>query len=341
MYKLKNELLLIGPRQAKNGKIGGVVVLFENLLLNLDRKQISYIIADSNSDNYSNKLTMFFNVINKIFKVGTYQHISLNGTAKDYLYFSPILLMINIIFGKQFSLRKFAGNFDEYHASLNVISRFFVNLLLKRSSVNFFETQSLVGKFKKFNKNTCWFPNVRPQQTIKSKSYTEGEEFKVLFCSQVSTEKGVLDLINAVKNMENVTLTIAGPISDITLINIEELCPENVKYVGVVDNEAIYDFISDYHCFVLPTYYEGEGYPGAIIEAFMVGLPVISTKWRQIPELVENSGILVEPRSIEYLIKAILDVRRKHSYFQKKSIERSAYFEDYPNTTIFLKKIIS
>ncbi|MDO6776592.1 glycosyltransferase [Shewanella sp. 3_MG-2023] len=339
MSKYNNELLLIGPKQSSDGKIGGIVVLFENLLINLDNNKVKYSVADSNSANYSSKLSMFFYVVRKLITIGTYKHISLNGTAKDYLYFSPVLLVMRFIFRKSYSLRKFAGNFDEYHASLNFLSRFIINTLLKNSSANFFETLSLVQKFKKFNSNTFWFPNVRPIQNRRSLAYCTGEKFKLLFFSQVSTEKGVLDLIDAVKSMDNVELTIAGPISDDSLTRFDKLCPKNVNYVGMIDNDAVYDFISNFHCFILPTYYEGEGYPGAIIEAFMVGLPVISTNWRQIPELVESFGVLVEPKSIDQLIMAIDKVKGDHACFQEKSLERSIVFQDVPNTIKFLNKM--
>ncbi|PME15309.1 hypothetical protein BCV44_15800 [Vibrio cyclitrophicus] len=272
-------------------------------------------------------------------KIGTYEHISLNGTVKDYLYFGPVILIISLMFRKTFSLRKFAGNFDEYYASLNIIDKFIINCILKKSSANFFETKSLVDKFKRFNTNTFWFPNVRPLQEIRSIPYYLGDEFKVLYFSQVSTEKGILDLIDTVKSMKNVTLTIAGPISDDSLVDFEKLLPKNARYVGMIDNEKVYEFISNYHCFVLPTYYEGEGYPGAIIEAFMVGLPVVSTSWRQIPELVEDYGVLVKPRSISQLKNAIKDIQDNHEKFRKKSIERAIDFQDIPNTIKFLNEI--
>ncbi|TVP09753.1 hypothetical protein AYI96_14905 [Shewanella sp. MSW] len=282
---------------------------------------------------------MFVNVIKKISKFRTYEHISLHGTAKDYLYFGPIILLLKIFFKKKYSLRKFAGNFDEFYASLNFINRYLIRLLLRCSSVNFFETLSLVDAFKKFNVETYWFPNVRPLQEVRSIPYINGEKFKVLYFSQISNEKGILDLIEAVKPLDNVLLTIAGPISDKNLKNFESLCSNNVEYVGMIGNSEVYNFISNHHCFVLPTFYPGEGYPGAILEAFMVGLPVISTNWRQIPELVGQHGILVEPRSITQLRSAIVRVMSNHCHFKQLSIERASAFEDSKNTNMFLSKI--
>lgn len=340
MFKANKTLLFIGPRQSNDGKVGGIVVLFENLLLNLSSKGILYNSVDSNSANYKNKINMFSVVAKKIFQFRKYEHVSLHGTAKDYLIFGPLIMCVCLFFRKSYSLRKFAGNFDEYYYSLNWFYRCIIKLVLKNSNANFFETKLLVQKFERLNVNTFWFPNVRPPQTLKSVDFQSKTEFKVVFLSQVTKDKGVLDLIDAVKSMKGVSLTIAGPISDDHLINFEKYCSENISYIGIVNNELVSEFLSKFHCLALPTYYEGEGYPGVIIEAFMVGLPVISTHWRQIPELVEDKGVLIEPRSIEQLQNAIYEVKKDHVHFQVKSTEQSSYFEDASNTIKFLSKIL-
>ncbi|HEY8362617.1 MAG TPA: glycosyltransferase, partial [Tissierellaceae bacterium] len=37
-----------------------------------------------------------------------------------------------------------------------------------------------------------------------------------------------------------------------------------------------------------PTYYEGEGFPGTIIDAFSAGVPVIATDWKYNKEIVAH-----------------------------------------------------
>ena len=70
--------------------------------------------------------------------------------------------------------------------------------------------------------------------------------------------------------------------------------------------------LSEHDLLVYPSYYRSEGYPGAVLEAFQCGLPVIAAKWGGVAELVEHeeSGLLVEPRSaaeVESAIKRLLD----------------------------------
>jgi len=336
MSKHRNNILLIGPRQGHSGKVGGIVILFENLLRNLGTAPQ---IVDSNSANYPNKITMFFEVIRSILNVRGYKHVSLHGTARDYLIFGPVLLLVSMTSGKTYSLRKFAGSFDDYYHKLNMFNRLLLKLVLKNSSANFFETMHLVNEFKRFNSKTFWFPNVRPKQKLKSIRYDNDKQFKLLYLSQVSADKGVLDLISAVNSIEGVSLTIAGPIVDSALSDLSDRCGDSAEYIGLVDNDSVYEFMSNFHCLALPTFYSGEGYPGVIIEAFMVGLPVISTSWRSIPELVGDGGILVDVKSVEQIKNAIYLMMNNHVLYQKKSISRSVYFNDSKNTTDYLNII--
>jgi glycosyltransferase involved in cell wall biosynthesis len=57
---------------------------------------------------------------------------------------------------------------------------------------------------------------------------------------------------------------------------------------------------------VLPTFHPEEGYPGVIAEGFAHGLPVITTRWLAIPEIVEeNCGILIEPGDTPAFVAAV------------------------------------
>ena len=80
--------------------------------------------------------------------------------------------------------------------------------------------------------------------------------------------------------------------------------------------------MSEYNILILPTYWIGEGYPGIIIEAQSIGMPVISTLWGAIPELIEDhvNGILVPIKDEQALLNAILRITQsEYEKFSRKT----------------------
>src|SRR5690606_41557275 len=76
-------------------------------------------------------------------------------------------------------------------------------------------------------------------------------------------------------------------------------------YKGPVKSDEVVDLLSQYDVLVLPSY--KEGYPGVIIEALSIGMPVIATKLRGIQEMVDSScAILFEVGNQRALADAIM-----------------------------------
>ncbi|MEM5551708.1 glycosyltransferase [Pseudoalteromonas neustonica] len=333
---MSKKMFIIGPISSK-GSIGGVTVLFDLLLHDLNNLKIDYDIFDSNAKNYSSKIAMYLRCVFKILHPFKYRNISLHGTAKDYLFFSVPLLLSKVLFFKSYSLRKFAGDFDNFFNSLSAIEKLLVSFLLKNSKVNFFETQKLVNFFSYYNENTHWFPNVRLASSFSSSNYKAGS-FRVLFLSQLMRAKGVYEAVEAVRAgfKENITLDIYGPIID---VDIEELTKhEYINYKGVLDSDEVQETMSQYHTLLFPTYYSGEGYPGVIIEGFSVGIPIITTNWLSIPELFDTKDMLVEVNNSKMLERKLLEVKESHSFYKDLSLKNFSKFQSLKYTKLFVEK---
>ena len=82
---------------------------------------------------------------------------------------------------------------------------------------------------------------------------------------------------------------------------------EAIRRVFHLHQEQLHGTLAEYDALVLPTFYAGEGHPGVVIEAIVAGLPVIATRFRSLPELVEEgvNGVLVEPGDAGALAAAI------------------------------------
>ncbi len=137
--------------------------------------------------------------------------------------------------------------------------------------------------------NVTLFPNYRilRGKSIRTKACAENEKFKMVFCSRIDRNKGVYEIIEAVRMLKqhgksNFQLDCFGPSTE------EELTPfleatrgvEEIHYLGYVDNSQIIETLSQYDVMLFPTYYEGEGFPGVVIESLIAGVPIIATDWK-------------------------------------------------------------
>lgn len=337
-------MLIFGPKfNKKNSKnIGGIIVLFEDLLSQLDKLDIKYIVIDTNKENYSNKLFAFLSIYIQFFKHFTKsKHVSIHGTAKDYLFIAPLVIFICRIFNIQTSTRKFAGNFHNIFNSYNNIFKFLIKYVLKNSNCNFFETKELVNYFSEFNNNTHWFPNVRDimQKGHKEKIYSK----KFVFISSVKKTKGINEIIKAFSELDcSYKIDIYGPIQDDDLLKNKIEITSNIKYCGAIESKHVIETLNKYDILLLPTYHEGEGYPGIIIEAFSLGIPSISTYWNSIPEIIQNdkNGLLIEPKNYIDLKNKILSINNiTLSNLSINAYKSFKIFSSKDQTSLFLSRI--
>lgn len=128
------------------------------------------------------------------------------------------------------------------------------------------------------------------------------EPIKFLFIGRLLKEKGIHDLISAIKIVKKVYpeayFTILGEIDASNMgalqkSELDELIASNiVNCPGHVDN--VKDWIANHHVFVLPSY--REGVPRSTQEAMAIGRPIITTDVPGCRETVIDgvNGFLVE-----------------------------------------------
>lgn len=146
------------------------------------------------------------------------------------------------------------------------------------------------------------------------KKYTK--PCKMLFAGFVGPQKGVSDLLEAVKRSglgkEELQLTVMG-MGDVGIM--EELSKKlninkQVTFTGHVNDKYKLDLFKTHHILTLPSH--GEGQPVVIFEGMASGMAILSTKVGSIPEVVkEDNGILVAAGDIKKLSEAIISIVRK------------------------------
>lgn len=332
-------ILFIGPCEniKDKNKTGGIVVLFEDLLDWSSKNKINHKVIDTTKANYNGKISALFSIYFSILKkINKSEHVSLHGTAKDYLFIAPYVVLLSIIFKKKVHLRKFAGNFDCIYYKSNFIKKRIYSFVLKRADLLFFETKNLVLFGKDFNKKTYWLPNTRVKPTfVSSNSFKK----KFIFISQVKNTKGIVEILKAKEILtSDYEIDIFGPLlkDELDITGVESIFKK--AYKGVLSHADVQAKLQAYDVVLLPTYHEGEGYPGIILESFSLGIPVISTQWNSIEELVQDNfnGFLVPIKDYKALANAILKFDegnyKKMSANALKSFnqfDRNANYEKY------------
>ena len=72
---------------------------------------------------------------------------------------------------------------------------------------------------------------------------------------------------------------------------------DRIRIVGPLDRADVWKQLADADVFCFPTHYPAEAWPTVIVEAMAASLPVVSTRWRAVPAIVDDgvTGFLVEP----------------------------------------------
>lgn len=202
---------------------------------------------------------------------------------------------------KPFILRKAAGT--DYLA-LGALNGRVAEFVVERADLFLAQTKQLVKAcLARGVVRTKWCPTSRPPGPV-LENVSECRRF--VYVGHVRPSKGIHELISAAEKLPaGAILDIYGPFFD-GLAETSFKRGGRASYRGVLAPGEVVPTLSKYDAFVLPSKAVSEGYPGAILEAFSVGLPVIATNVGGIPEIVdERCGILIEPGDEEALASAM------------------------------------
>lgn len=219
----------------------------------------------------------------------------------------------NIILSWQYRWSKFKQyNYDLRHKNrikislFRMLTNYIENFVLKRCDYVFVTTEFLrksaidmgVNKNKIFilpnGLDFKLYPYMKEEE-IKSFRNSIGfsEKDKVfVFVGQIIERKGFPFLIEVFNKLENgIKLMIIGegPLLD----KMKASGKNNIKFMGAINNKDLYKYLGSSYAFVFPT--DIEGHPNVVLEAWKMGLPVITTNVEGM-ELVKNmyTGVVLE-----------------------------------------------
>jgi glycosyltransferase involved in cell wall biosynthesis len=135
------------------------------------------------------------------------------------------------------------------------------------------------------------------------------EPLRILFVSNLRETKGVLVLLEAAGKLLArgipLKLEIMGQWQNDEIAakakrRLAELgLEDNVRFLGVQIGEPKFAAFRRAHVFCFPSFFEAETFGVVLVEAMACAIPVVATRWRGIPSVVDDgiTGFLVEPRN--------------------------------------------
>lgn len=358
---MKTKIILVGPLPPpSHGQSMSFEMLANILSIENDVKVID--IADR-------RKTIKNNFIGKLLRIGSYfrplffysynvlKHNSRiyltiaqsrNGFIRDWFFIS-----FGHLFGRRVVVHLKGGNYREFYRSENALFKFLIRktllkteriLVLGKNLVHMYDFEPALKSKVFVVENGLPFesPLSRPKKSV-------NESFNLLFLSNMIESKGYFDVLEAIKQLvalgHNVNVDFAGAflcnVDDKTISSEEDAknkfekfisdndLRNNVTYHGTVSGDHKLKLLRKANAFILPTNYNNEGQPVSIIEALAFGLPIISTNYRAIPDMLidDVTGKFVEFQSPSSIVSAVLEISQ-NSVYEKMTSNCISLFEE-------------
>jgi len=325
------KILIIGNFGFKTNNIGGQTIKTRNLLSlyqqKVGKESIDYIDLDKIS------ILLIFSLFIKILKSN--EIILVPGKKFLNLFFIPIILITK---GKKISLFAVGGWLGNFLKDRPIIRKYIAH-------VNFIyvESESLVTFLGNYNiNNVKVFPNFRFHNFVENQKIDIGT-YDIIFMARITESKGCNLLFNFIAEFNrilpknNLTLSFYGPIDfkyKQSFLEQISLYP-NTSYNGVCPPQDVFDVISRYDVCVLPTFYEGEGFPGTIVDSYIAGVPVVVSDWLNLPEFVDNgkTGLIFSLNEKDSLFKSLMNLYNNPDLLSEMKRNAKIKSQEYSSET--------
>lgn len=298
-------------------------------------------------DTYGGKKRLFSIIINLIGLVISCKNVIIFPAQNSLMLFAPILAFINRFYHRKLHYVVIGGWLPEFVSTRTRLQR-----ALRKFDIIYVETNTMKNKLEAIGfSNIIVMPNFKELNILEPQGlvYTNDEPYRLCTFSRVMKEKGIEDAVDAViavnEEMGRIvyTLDIYGQIDSNQVEwfrKLEEGFPQYIKYKGLVDFDKTTEVLKDYFMLLFPTYYEGEGFAGTLIDAMAAGVPVIASDWRYNSEIVKDGeiGFIIRDNLKAELVKVLSIIDKINNMKATNLVEAEKYL---PKNTIkiLLKKI--
>ncbi len=339
---MKPRLLLIGPLPRDGTAVGGTQVSFAELVERF-RHGGAFdlcVIDTSRRGTYGPSATRIWRdlctlalvLANLPAALGRCDAVMFCASSPAMLRAGPLVWLASRLAGRPLIVRPFGGNLDLALERAPRRRRALARRTILRAELVLLQTRALCARFEGAAR-TRWLPTTRSLEARRATPERACRRF--LFLAQLRPEKGLADAVRAVEAAPaGCTLSVAGARLPSTDLGPLERSPR-AHYLGALAPCDVPRVLAEHDALLLPTTYQGEGLPGVVVEALQAGLPVVATRWRSLPELVEHeiSGLLVEPgvpAQLDAAVRRLAEDARLVSRLSSGALERGGQFLSAP-----------
>ncbi len=248
-------------------------------------------------------------------------------------FYFPLLYFASKYGGRKIYHVVTGGNLDDHVEKYPKFRKY-----LSEFEVNWVQTENLRKKLSaKGVRHSEVMPNFKRLNITKDIDKEYKEPYRFCMFSRVMKEKGIEEAIRAVeeiniqKGRRVCELDIYGQVDSGYAERFDEVmsCASDVvKYKGVIDYDKSAEALRDYYALLFPTFWEGEGFPGTVIDAFAAGIPVVATDWNCNGEVISDgiTGIVYpnsEAGDLSQAIERILNMSDRICEMKKNCIEEA------------------
>lgn len=287
------------------------------------------------------KLFKYCSVLNKLIKErfqGRIELVYYPPASPNKIAFYRDLLLIPFLkmIGGRLIFHFHSGGFDLLQKKLNFLE-------LKLAKIIYHKPALAITLLPSLNQEVEW---IKPERIVsipngivdvfdQKRRKNNKDEFTILFVGNLIETKGVLDLIKAIillKDNKSINLKIIGGWRDNIFMKIvskvvdDNRLNDKIEFLGIKENEDKWKIFYESDIFCLPTY-ETEAMPITLIESMMFELPIITTNWRAIPDIVTDGeeGFLIPintPQAIAEKIELLVNDKNMREQMGKKGREK-------------------
>ena len=132
----------------------------------------------------------------------------------------------------------------------------------------------------------------------------------LLYLGRIEERKNIEGLIRAFEILKKKykiphKLVLAGPID--TRYKTQDTKHKNdVVFTGYVDQNKKWQLLKNADVFIFPSFYEGFGFPA--LEAQAADIPVVASDVSSLPEILDNSALLINPKDSVEIAEAVYKI---------------------------------